>query len=99
MVRAYATSHIVGHPAYYDPRDNVWRYSDDHSETKGQKLRDCPKCGKNPTDFGGHDPCIAGLPGVEYACCGHGVHTGYAKFNDGRTIDGHFKEQSHAESD
>jgi hypothetical protein len=25
----------------------------------------------------GHDPCIANLPGVIEACCGHGVCPGY----------------------
>lgn len=34
----------------------------------------------------GHDPCIANLPGVLYACCGHGLESGYIKFNDGRVL-------------
>lgn len=34
----------------------------------------------------GHDPCIANLPGVLFACCGHGIETGYIKFEDGRCL-------------
>lgn len=31
----------------------------------------------------GHDPCIRGLPGILYACCGHGVKEGYLYFETG----------------
>ena len=34
----------------------------------------------------GHDPCIANLPGVLFACCGHGNTPGYIKFEDGRCL-------------
>lgn len=34
----------------------------------------------------GHDPCIANLPGVAYACCGHGAEPGYIHFYNGRVI-------------
>lgn len=34
----------------------------------------------------GHDPCIANLPGVLFACCGHGNTDGYIKFEDGRCL-------------
>lgn len=49
--------------------------------------RVCPSCGGLPTEKG-HDPCIADLPGVAFACCGHGVTNGYVKFEDGRIIRG-----------
>ena len=32
-----------------------------------------------------HDPCIANLPGVMHACCGHGQR-GCIRFLDGRII-------------
>jgi hypothetical protein len=32
------------------------------------------------------DPCIAGLPGVKYACCGHGASEGYIFFENGIAI-------------
>lgn len=31
----------------------------------------------------GHDPCIRNLPGVEYACCGHGSRRGYVALRSG----------------
>lgn len=37
-----------------------------------EAIRPCPKCNLCPTDKG-HDACIADLPGVAFACCGHGV--------------------------
>ena len=31
----------------------------------------CPHCKQDKVE-GEHDPCIANLPGVKFACCGHG---------------------------
>ena len=45
----------------------------------------CKLC-KKPRTAAGHDPCIANLPGVVYACCGHGISYGYLKFDDGRRL-------------
>lgn len=45
----------------------------------------CPKCKKLRT-VDGHDPCIANLPGVRYACCGHGRTEGYIFFETGLTM-------------
>lgn len=33
----------------------------------------------------GHDPCLETLPGVKFACCGHGGF-GYIKFKNGTTL-------------
>lgn len=49
----------------------------------------CPKCGRKETSEG-HDPCIANLPGVLNACCGHGNKEGYIMFENGITIRGNF---------
>jgi hypothetical protein len=38
--------------------------------------RPCAVCHRLRTPEG-HDPCIANLPGVIQACCGHGVSRGY----------------------
>ena len=45
----------------------------------------CPACGlaRGPSL---HDPCIENLPGVDFACCGHGQHSGYISFEDGTVI-------------
>ena len=47
----------------------------------------CENCGKRRTAKG-HDPCIADLPGVLFACCGHGQHDGYVHFKNGMTLRG-----------
>lgn len=52
------------------------------------KVPPCPVCGELPTQEG-HDHCLGTLPGVEYACCGHGVvGMAYVKFEDGRVVRG-----------
>jgi hypothetical protein len=45
----------------------------------------CRKCDK-PRTGDGHDPCIANLPGVQNACCGHGREQGYIMFDNGLII-------------
>lgn len=50
---------------------------------------DCPKCKKpfikDPDKKNNYwfDPCIGILPGVNGACCGHGVTDGYISFENG----------------
>jgi hypothetical protein len=44
----------------------------------------CPRCHNYRTDEG-HDPCIANLPGVRFACCGHGG-PGEIAFQNGVTL-------------
>lgn len=50
----------------------------------------CNACGALRPTAEGHDPCIANLPGVAHACCGHGSGHAYTVFNDGRVLSGHF---------
>lgn len=47
--------------------------------------RECGKCGRQVVS-GQPDPCLGWLPGVDYACCGHGGSTGYVRFSNGVTI-------------
>ena len=49
--------------------------------------RPCPLCGKPPPRRG-HDPCLANLPGVNNACCGHGMYTPYATLTSGFCLRG-----------
>lgn len=58
-----------------------------HCTTK----RPCPACGKK-RPRSGDDPCIENLPGVDYACCGHGQQEGYISFTDGRVVRFHLTE-------
>lgn len=90
-------SFILGHAVWFDEPLGVWRWADTNAKVrrKGGVInmagRVCPKCGLLPTSED-HDPCIANLPGVAYACCGHGVEQGYVKFTDGRVIRGKFDD-------
>lgn len=60
-----------------------WRYMD------GAKVKDeersCPRCG-SAHEFSDHDHCIANLPNVKYACCGHGKEDGYVNLDNGKVI-------------
>jgi hypothetical protein len=42
----------------------------ERAEAGGTSSEPCPLCKRCRDD--GDDPCIRGLPGVVYACCGHG---------------------------
>jgi len=48
----------------------------------------CKKCGLKSVNR--HDPCIMNLPGVKYACCGHGVEDAYIALDSGHIIRGKF---------
>jgi hypothetical protein len=51
----------------------------------------CKKCGAEKPTEAGHDPCIANLPGVRNACCGHGDDSmSYVQFLNGTSIHGKF---------
>ena len=63
---------------------SIWKYSDGSLVTES-KYRPCPKCGELPTKDG-HDHCIDNLPGVEHACCGHGMGNGYIKMFGDKNI-------------
>jgi len=79
-----------GRLAYLDEEMHDYRYTDDNSLVGIGGTKACPKCNKKPRDYKGHDPCIANLPGVFRACCGHGVRPGHIKFLNGIVIRGFF---------
>ena len=74
---------------WFDESTQLWRYSDDDSTVKDNwQDRPCGKCGESFTEDG-HDPCIANLPGVMNACCGHGDDSeAYIQFECGESING-----------
>ncbi len=81
-------AYFFGHLVFIDrdANDPCVRYCDNREEVPpGPSKRPCPKCDRLPTPAG-HDPCIADLPGVISACCGHGVEDGYIMFADRRII-------------
>jgi hypothetical protein len=59
----------------------------DTGEDVHTTVRPCPKCGKLPNPDG-TDPCLGLLPGVQYACCGHGVKEPYILTQDGQHLRG-----------
>jgi hypothetical protein len=92
MKQPFVTSYLFGHEIYLELESDVinkdWRYVDNNCLIEEDTTpRRCPKCGQLPTKDG-HDPCIANLPGVAYACCGHGVEEGYVKFFNGVVVTG-----------
>ncbi len=70
-----------GNKIKYDPELEDWFYLDGEL---ADKIRICPKCHKMPEN--GRDACLGELPGVESACCGHGVRPGYIKFENNLII-------------
>ena len=82
-----------GHILYISGKDinnNRKIDRDKNGRFVSRKNLKCPECGKTRTKDG-HDPCIANLPGVKFACCGHGTRNGYIAFENGITIRGKFK--------
>lgn len=79
---------IMGNPIFQAWEMGPLHYADGSSVMHGPRPP-CAFCGKKagPQD---HDPCIENLPGVDYACCGHGIREGYVRFSDARVIRGFF---------
>ncbi len=85
-------AHGFGHPLVCN--NNVWMMCDTGEIWNDEVLKNltCPRCGLKPTEEG-HDPCIANLPDVDFACCGHGLDAdiigyqlAYIKYSDGTII-------------
>ena len=84
-------SKLNGHPIEWSCNKNQWVYSDTKEPTIDHN-RPCGRCGK--TRVGEHDACIANLPGVMNACCGHGDRQlAYIQFKNGVTISGFEKDK------
>jgi hypothetical protein len=84
-VRYHPENYSFGHPTYCDDYGD-WRFVDsDELAVYESRQRRCPKCRKFRT-ANGHDPCIANLPGVRNACCGHGMERGYVQFENGTVL-------------
>lgn len=89
---AIERDHLYGHPIE-KVSCHGWRYSDTKESVQRHKARPCRGCGKQISP-GCHDPCIAGLPQVRNACCGHMMtcdpagreHPGYVGLTDGRIL-------------
>ncbi len=81
------TGYIRGYKIYINERDEKWYYSDTN-ELVTWESRPCGYC-KLPKTSEGHDGCIANLPDVMSACCGHGeTSEAYIQFVDKSVIRG-----------
>ena len=95
-----ASGRVHGHLVQYDWITGRYVYDDDGSIVKYPSKRPCPRCGQLTT-VEGHDMCLGILPGVEFACCGHGyTDDAYVAFNGGHVLRGEkaiewFKEAKH----
>lgn len=84
-----ATTYTNGHKIFWDAEKRQWFYCDNRESSDID--RRCPKCREFPT-ADGHDACIANLPGIKFACCGHGLREqgktdyGYLVFDDDTVI-------------
>lgn len=78
-----ARGYFRGHPLVWV--NDRWVYEDNGAEipTNGGEIRPCVKCGiLFPLD--NVDLCLGVLPGVDNACCGHGIRSNaYVRFIDG----------------
>ena len=79
--------YLNGSKIKWDKSEKIFKYIDGVKVTK-ETIKPCPICGEHQTN--GCDPCLGVLPGVESACCGHGVKKGYIIFSDGTKIKGEF---------
>lgn len=71
------------------PPCHVWRDNGKPVPIAGGKERPCTFCGLTADrrdGVDGADPCLGILPRVESACCGHGVHEGWIRFENGPTL-------------
>ena len=88
-----------GHLCYIDSNRD-WRYIDnDQKAGFGHEMRPCAKCGImfEGSNIGEPDPCLGNLPGVDNACCGHGIPSeSYVRFTSGVVLRG-FNEIEYTE--
>lgn len=74
-----------------------WVYADTltHAGFNGE-VRPCKKCGRtfSGSNNGKPDPCLGALPGVDNACCGHGIREeAYVRFTNGVILRGFIQEE------
>lgn len=86
-----ATRNELGYVSVYNEKTKTWYY-EDTLEPVEETIRSCKVCGNHRTEEG-HDACFGELPGVAFACCGHGLYDwrfnhyfGYVKYKDGSRL-------------
>ena len=67
---------------YEKEKPSPWRYIDTDELLDNNHPRPCVVCNKERV-HNQPDPCFGWLPGVKFACCGHGFRgQGYITFDD-----------------
>lgn len=76
----------------YQPDEGEWPWTEAHFVDTGEPYDEtqpvpCDACQERcyPDQ---PDACLGWVPGVSYACCGHGQGTGYFAFADGSVVRG-----------
>jgi hypothetical protein len=64
--------HVQGHPVTWDGDEHKLVYADTGETVDWEDLRPCKHCSL-PRSPEFDDGCIAKLPDVMFACCGHGL--------------------------
>ncbi len=85
-----------GHPTVW--KEEKWLFADtlEPLPRYGGKKRPCVRCGKTfeGSNVGDTDPCLGDLPGIDNACCGHGVpELAYIRFTNGVVLKGFTEER------
>jgi hypothetical protein len=84
-----ARSHFRGWSTVWTSGE-YWTYADNGERlpATGGVIRPCKKCNKIfPLGEGEVDPCLGILPGVDNACCGHGIReASYIRFTNGVVV-------------
>ncbi len=57
-----------------------------HKPKEAEVQKNCDLCRKPYVPGYDNDPCIEALPGIKYACCGHGSGNGYLFFENGIVV-------------
>lgn len=86
-------SYWRGHPIVWEVPGTIgrWVFEDTKEPIPGYggEIRECAKCRRvfEGSNIGDADPCLGNLPGVDNACCGHGVpELAYIRFTNGTVI-------------
>lgn len=88
--KAQGRSHFRGHPIVWV--NDAWLYEDDLKPIPGWggENKPCTKCGSSKWSGEGEvDECLGLLPGVDNACCGHGIPgSSWVRFTNGVVLKG-----------
>lgn len=69
----------------YERQAHVFVATGELAPASGGDEPACPFCGLH-AERNGPDPCLGEMVAVGSACCGHGVHEGWIRFDGGPTL-------------